>query len=66
MRKCFHCKQEIQKDDPKTIRALDRPYVNLWFHRSCLSAIDFEDGYLVGKLDKILEYISEINKNGKK
>lgn len=66
MRTCFHCQQEIKPDDPKTMRGLDRPYANLWFHRTCLSEIDFENGYLVGKFDKILEYISEMDKNKKK
>jgi hypothetical protein len=51
--------------------ALDRPYVNLPFHRECYRSLDDELEYVTTNIERIIEYIDYINsskytKNNKK
>jgi Fe-S cluster assembly iron-binding protein IscA len=56
-RLCFFCDLEVKKDDLKRMVALERPYINLWFHRACYSLIkDNELGYLTANIKKIFKY----------
>lgn len=57
--KCFECGKEI--DGLKSILPLDRPYVNLPFHRDCYTSIDDELEYVTEHYDRILEYIAYIS-----
>jgi hypothetical protein len=67
--KCFYCGKEI--DGLRSFMALDRPYVNLPFHRECYRSLDDELEYVTTNIERIIEYIDYINsskytKNNKK
>ena len=32
---CFDCKKEIETGEDKLMLGLDKPYINLWFHKHC-------------------------------
>ena len=66
---CFYCGKEI--DDLRSFMALDKPYVNLPFHRDCYKGLDNEMEYVTTNIERITEYIDYINsseytKNNKK
>ncbi len=48
MTKCFHCEKELKEDETVFMYAIDRPYVNLWFHPRCFAKIE----------DNLLDYFS--------
>lgn len=50
-RKCFKCEKELDGD--LFMLGLDRPHVNLWFHRDCFEGIDDLLKYLISKTDEI-------------
>jgi hypothetical protein len=52
-RKCFDCKKELKEFGGVFMLGLDRPYVNLWFHRACLDKVDDLLTYLNEKIDEI-------------
>lgn len=66
--KCFHCKQEIvwsKNEQGKCqearykIIALDRPYLNIFFHISCFSEIkDDLLVYLTEHMEDVIQLIS--------
>lgn len=60
--KCFKCEKEIE--GLKSILPLDRPYVNLPFHRDCYNELEDELGYVTENYDRIIDYI--YTKNNKK
>ena len=67
--KCFKCGEEI--NGLRSFMALDRPYVNLPFHRECYNNLEDELAYVTENYDRILEYIdyiysSKYTKNNKK
>ena len=57
--KCFKCRKEI--DGLRSFLALDRPYVNLPFHRKCYESLDDELAYVTENYDRIIEYIALTN-----
>ncbi len=36
---CIVCRKELRLEDDKFMLALDRPYLNLWVHKSCWNQI---------------------------
>jgi hypothetical protein len=57
--RCFKCEKEIE--DLKSFLALDKPYVNLPFHRECYISLDDEMKYVTENYDRIIEYVAFIN-----
>jgi hypothetical protein len=55
---CFICGEKLTEFGGVYMLGLDRPYVNLWFHRDCFNNIE-EDllMYLNTKIDKIRKEI---------
>lgn len=53
---CFYCDKEILSTDEKRIVPLDKPYINLWFHRACLDSIENVDVLLTQNPQKIYNY----------
>lgn len=37
---CPYCEKEILKEDSKFMIALEKPYYNIYFHKSCLISIE--------------------------
>lgn len=52
-KKCFVCEENLDEIEEIFMLGLDRPYVNLWFHKVCLNEIDDLLAYLETKIDKI-------------
>jgi hypothetical protein len=48
--KCFHCGEIIEKGENQLV-PLDRPYINLFFHKSCFREL--------GGYDKMPEYVTQ-------
>lgn len=66
---CFDCDEEMTEGYKMV--ALDKPYINLFFHKSCLARIESEEeliDYLTKKVDKIddLCYNNTIKSDGRK
>jgi hypothetical protein len=66
---CFYCKNDIKDAEEKFMLAIEVPYVNLWFHRSCynLNIKPQENLYLAQNAQMIYFYKDERsgkNKNG--
>lgn len=55
MVKCFKCEKQIE--GLKSILPLDKPYVNLPFHRDCYNDLDDELEYVTKNYDRIIDYI---------
>lgn len=55
MVKCFKCEKQIE--GLKSILPLDKPYVNLPFHRDCYNDLDDELEYVTKNYDRIIAYI---------
>ncbi len=53
--RCFECGKEIE--GLKSLLPLDRPYINLPFHRTCYKDLDDELAYVTKHYDRIMEYI---------
>jgi hypothetical protein len=55
---CFSCDKEISPDNEKYFLGLDKPYINISFHRNCYKEIqgDIND-FLLENLDKISELL---------
>lgn len=53
VKRCFACEKEIENPEDVFMLGLDRPYVNLWFHRVCLDKIDDLLDYLASNINKI-------------
>jgi hypothetical protein len=62
--KCFKCGKEI--DDLRSFLALDRPYVNLPFHRKCYKGLGDEMVYVTENYDRIIEYIGGLTTKSNK
>lgn len=60
---CFYCGKDVGENEGK-IYPLERPYVNLWMHRSCTREVTIE--YLEENIDRIYErantYVSKPKK----
>jgi len=52
-KKCFICEEDLNDFGGVFMLGLDKPYVNLWFHKVCLDEIDDLLAYLETKIDKI-------------
>jgi hypothetical protein len=52
-KKCFVCEKDLDEFGGVFMLGLDRPYVNLWFHRVCFDEIDDLLGYLTSKIEEI-------------
>lgn len=73
-KRCFHCGNDINPADYK-MYALDKPYVNLFFHKECFSLVGGYDGievYLTQKVEMVYNYcinsnkVRKIDQNGRK
>jgi hypothetical protein len=63
MRMCFKCEKEIKVDERVFMLALDKPYVNLWFHAKCYIEIeDTTEEYLLSNYEKLNDFIRERDK----
>ena len=52
MKECFKCEKEIEKE--QFMYGIDRPYVNLWFHRKCFEEIeDTMKEYLIANYSRL-------------
>ena len=62
---CFHCKKEIEQE--RMMIALDRPYLNLFFHRECYNLYVEADVFAyLGKYEQsVVELSRNDNKKGK-
>jgi hypothetical protein len=54
--KCFKCGKGIR--GLRSFLPLERPYVNLPFHRDCYKSIEDELAYVTEHYDRIMEYIA--------
>ena len=63
---CFKCLKSIGDVYDRKLIALDRPYVNLFFHSECLSSYENIYDFLLKNAEKIYEYIEKTSKNKKK
>lgn len=59
MSKCFECGKGIE--GLRSFLPLDRPYVNLPFHRECYTDIDDELEYCTENYERILDYIEVLD-----
>lgn len=57
--KCFMCGKEIE--GLKSFLALDRPYVNLPFHRDCYTSIDDELEYCKENYERIMDHVEALD-----
>jgi hypothetical protein len=55
MKYCFHCKKKLE--EVGFMYGLDRPYINLFFHLSCIAKIKEDHGSLY---DYVVENYEEI------
>ncbi len=53
--KCFECDKKI--DGLRSFLPLDKPYVNLPFHRDCYTDIEDELAYVTEHYERIMQYI---------
>ena len=37
---CPVCDEEIKEDDKKFMLGIDKPYINVWFHRACYKSVE--------------------------
>lgn len=51
MKMCPICEKDIQKTDDKFMVALDKPYLNVFFHRECYLLIESD---LLNMLEKVI------------
>ena len=61
MNNCFYCDLIISEADNKFMYGLDRPYINLWFHKDCFKILgncswDEFISYFISNLDRILSH----------
>jgi hypothetical protein len=63
-KKCFKCQKDLHAKDKEFggvfMLGLDRPYVNLWFHRSCINSFDNDSTlfeYLNAEIDRLYKEI---------
>jgi hypothetical protein len=66
---CFHCGKEIGDLDKYQMIGLDKPYINIYFHKpDCWISVGWEDlnAYLALNLQKIYNYRENDTKNRKK
>ncbi|HAQ03056.1 TPA: hypothetical protein DCQ22_04150 [Candidatus Nomurabacteria bacterium] len=54
---CFHCNEEIEDSQERTMLGLDVPYVNLFFHKNCFNL------YVKSDINLYLAQKSEIEYN---
>lgn len=57
---CLICKKQIKVDDTRRMLAFEKPYVNIFVHKSCYETI--KDNYNI----KILDYAKDIIQYAKK
>jgi hypothetical protein len=62
-RHCFVCNKEIE-DDYRMI-GVDKPYVNLFFHKACLSSVGDLSIYLVQNAKRVYNYKENSEKSRK-
>ena len=67
MYKCFVCDNMILPEDSKIMFPLEKPYLNLYIHKSCfLSIKDNLYEYLPKNIEKMYNIYVETVKNSKK
>ena len=57
-KKCFLCRKDLNEFGGVFMLGLDRPYVNLWFHRECFDTVEpnlLE--YLNAEIDRLYKEI---------
>ena len=68
LKKCFYCGKDIPRDSTEyQMIPLERPYVNLFFHRECFilaGSYSGIDAFLTERSDKVYNYTREY-KNAK-
>lgn len=57
---CFYCEKEILPDERKFLYAIDRPYINLWFHRDHYRLI--KDDMVTFILENEIRFKKELEK----
>lgn len=63
---CFKCQKDIKQEDDKFMYGLDRPYINLYFHKNCWNSIkDNLEVYFTQNEDSVYNYIRKQQKTGK-
>lgn len=64
---CFHCHLIIGADQSKFMLALEKPYMNLWFHRPCYDSVRGEiELYLAERYLDVLKYEEKFKEIKKK
>jgi hypothetical protein len=63
---CFLCEKEIQIGSRYQIIGLDKPYINLYFHRGCYGLIGEINVFLSQNVKKVYNWCNKTNKNTKK
>lgn len=57
-KKCFMCEKDLKEFGGVFMLGLDRPYVNLWFHRACFDSVESNLlEYLNTKIEEIRKEI---------
>jgi len=62
--KCFYCDKDVEPEQPKFWLGLDKPYINLLFHKECYNNVDAEQ-YVQDNVEKIFNVLKERD-NGRK
>ena len=62
---CFFCSKEIDDSSEKFMLGLDKPYVNLWFHRDCWRKIknNFEDYFSQFSVEDVIIKLEKMKNN---
>jgi len=63
---CFHCDKEITSNQKKFMFGLDKPYVNIFFHRECFDSIKDLTAYFTENAEKVYNYSCKIVKKKEK
>jgi len=65
---CFHCGKEIENEQERTMLGLDRPYTNLWFHKSCfvLNVKQDINQYLQSRIEQCVTIIKNYTEKPEK
>lgn len=66
LKTCFYCDEDITTEQSKFMLGIERPYVNLWFHRACYALVRGDlEAYLILNLKKVYNYREESGKTSK-
>lgn len=55
---CFFCQAPIEEDDKKFYLGIEKPYVNVLFHRECFKSMSIDDllTFLKSNYKRLLNY----------